>query len=158
MGEADATPTLPSSLGLSPSMLQSHVLLPIAYLREGGMTRSELMEAVAAISEQREFAPIDPYVARSDETLALEAPSRAQVLANQRPDELVAMLWKQEALSLAERRWESFSSCSRRGATWQGSKGNQEQFPKGKLCVVHWVNRCPENRFEEIASALSPRV
>ncbi len=85
--------------------LQQIERLPVAYLREGGITRSELMEAVAAFSEHREFAPIDPYVGRWDETLVLEGPSPAQVLMNQRLDDLVFMLWKQGALSVTERRW-----------------------------------------------------
>ena len=79
--------------------------LPVAYLREGGITRSELIEAVAAFGDDREFAPIDPYVERWDETLVVEGPSPAQVLVNQRLDDLVFMLWKHGALSVTERRW-----------------------------------------------------
>jgi hypothetical protein len=81
--------------------------LPVTYLREGGITFSELKEAVRAFSEHREFRTIAPqlYVRRWDETLVLEGSSPAEILVNQRLDELVDMLWKQGALRLTERRW-----------------------------------------------------
>jgi hypothetical protein len=81
--------------------------LPVTYLREGGITFSELKEAVRAFSENREFRTIAPelYVRRWDETLVLEGPSPAEILVNQRLDELVGMLWKRGALRLTERRW-----------------------------------------------------
>ena len=63
--------------------LQQIERLPVEYLREGGITRSELMEAVKAFTEHHEFTPIDPYVERWDETLVLEGPSPARMLVNQ---------------------------------------------------------------------------
>jgi Protein of unknown function (DUF2442) len=85
--------------------LQQIERLPIAYLREVGITRSELMEAVAAFSAHREYAPINPYVGRWDETLVLQGPSPAQMLANQRLDDLVFMLWQGNALSAVGPGW-----------------------------------------------------
>src|SRR5215471_312657 len=49
--------------------LQQIERLPVSYLREGGIYCSELKEAVAAFREGREFAAVDPYVKRWDETL-----------------------------------------------------------------------------------------
>ena len=86
-------------------MLLAIERLPVSYLREGGITYSELKEAVNAFTERREFKRRNPYVRRWDETLVVEGSSPAEILVNQRLDELVFMLWKQGALSLTERRW-----------------------------------------------------
>lgn len=87
--------------------LQQIERLPVAYLREGGITNAELKEAVAAFSEGREFVRPDPYVERWDETVVVEGSSPARMLVNQRLDELVFMLWRQRALSPVHRRWGS---------------------------------------------------
>jgi len=79
--------------------------LPVAYLREGGITNSELKEAVEALAEGREFIRPDPYVERWDETVVVEGPSPARMLVNQRLDDLIFMLWRQRALSPVHRRW-----------------------------------------------------
>jgi len=79
--------------------------LPVAYLREAGITNAELKEAVAAFSEGREFVRPDPYVDRWDETVVVEGSSPARVLVNQKLDDLVFMLWRQRALSPVHRRW-----------------------------------------------------
>ena len=79
--------------------------LPVTYLREVGITFSELKEAARAFTEHREFTPINPYVRRWDETLVLDGPSPAQVLVNQRLDELVYILWEHGELSVTSRRW-----------------------------------------------------
>ena len=86
-------------------MLMEMEQLPVTYLREGGITYSELKEAANAFIERREFERVNPYVKRWDETLVVEGSSPAEILVNQRLDELVHILWKQGALSLTERRW-----------------------------------------------------
>jgi hypothetical protein len=86
-------------------LLQQIERLPVTYLREAGITVSELREAVEAFTEHREFRRINPYVRRWDETLVLEGSSPAEALVNQRLDDLVHILWKHGALSVTSRRW-----------------------------------------------------
>lgn len=86
--------------------LQQVERLPLGYLREGGITFAELKEAVAAFNEHREFAAVNPYVKRWDETLVLQGPSPAQILVNQRLDDLVFMVWKEKPDAfLNDERW-----------------------------------------------------
>lgn len=93
-------------LGLR-AQLQQIERLPLGYLREGGITRSELKEAVAAFKNHREYLPIDPYVKRWDETLVWEGSSPAEMLVNQSLYDLVSMATKRgSGVRRAEERWE----------------------------------------------------
>jgi hypothetical protein len=129
--------------------------LPVAYLREGGITYSELKEGVLAFNEHREFRPRNPYVKRWDETLVVDGPSPAEILVNQRLDELVSMLWKQGALSLTERRWgkllqEQFKED--RKLTVQTRKAIRKNFPMAlRRHLTQFSIRFPEEKIKELA-------
>jgi hypothetical protein len=71
--------------------LQQVERLPVGYLREGGIARAELKEAVEAFNQGRECALIDHYVKRWDETLVMEGPSPAEMLVAQSLYDLVSM-------------------------------------------------------------------
>jgi hypothetical protein len=129
--------------------------LPVTYLREGGITYSELKEGVNAFNEHREFRRRDPYVKRWDETLVVEGPSPAEILVNQRLDELVFMLWKQGALSVTERRWgkllqEQFKEDRKLPA--QTRKAIRKNFPMAlKRHLSQFSIRFPEEKIQELA-------
>jgi len=131
--------------------------LPLTYLREGGITFLELKEAVAAFNEQREYRTIAAqlYVRRWDETLVLEGSSPAEILVNQRLDELVGMLWKQGALRLTERRWgrllqQQFEEDRRLSANVR--KAIRRNFPVAlKRHLDQFSLAFPKNRIEQLA-------
>ena len=136
-------------------MLRQIEQLPVTYLREGGITYSELKEGVNAFNEHREFRRRDPYVKRWDETLVVEGPSPAEILVNQRLDELVFMLWKQGALSVTERRWgkllqEQFKEDRKLPA--QTRKAIRKNFPMAlKRHLSQFSIRFPEEKIQELA-------
>jgi hypothetical protein len=135
--------------------LQQIEALPVTYLREGGITPSELKEAIAAFNEKREFVPVNPYVQRWDETLVLEGPSPAQMLVNQRLDDLVFMLWKQGALSLAERRWGNLLKRQfgeDRGLPAKVRKDIKSNFPKAlRRHLAQYSIAFPEEKVDSLA-------
>jgi hypothetical protein len=63
--------------------LQQVERLPLGYFRERGVKIAELAEAISAFKEERECAPIDPFVRRWDETVRPEGPSRMAGLVKQ---------------------------------------------------------------------------
>jgi len=136
-------------------MLRQIEQLPVTYLREGGITYSELKEGVNAFNEHREFRRRNPYVKRWDETLVVEGPSPAEILVNQRLDELVFMLWKQGALSVTERRWgkllqEQFKEDRKLPA--QTRKAIRKNFPMAlKRHLSQFSIRFPEEKIQELA-------
>jgi Protein of unknown function (DUF2442) len=87
------------------STLQQIERLPHSYLGEGRVLFGELKEAVTAFTEHREFAAINPFVKRWDETLVVDGPSRLAEFVNQRLDDLVYLLWRTGSLSLNEKKW-----------------------------------------------------
>jgi hypothetical protein len=135
--------------------LQQIEQLPIGYLREGGITRSELEEAVAAFNEHREFAPINPYVRRWDETLVLEGLSPAHMLVNERLDDFVFMLLKRGALSPTDRRWDmrlKQQFKEDRGLPPEVRKAIQKNFPValGRHLKQHSIS-FPEGMVNQLA-------
>lgn len=138
-------------------MLMEIERLPVAYLREGGITYSELKEAVKAFAEHRGFRAINHqlYVRRWDETLVLEGPSPAEILVNQRLDELVGMLWKHGALRLTERRWgkllqQQFKED--RKLPLQVRKGIRKNFPMAlRRHLVQFAIPFPEEKINQFA-------
>lgn len=137
------------------SLLQQIERLPVTYLREGGITVSELKEAVGAFTEHRELRPINPYVRRWDETLVLEGSSPAEVLVNQRLDDLVHILWKHGALSVTSRRWgkllqEQFKEDRRLPRRVRRAIG--KNFPMAlRRHLVQFSIPFPEEKAEELA-------
>jgi hypothetical protein len=142
-------------------LLQQIEQLPVTYLQEVGITFSELKEAVQAFTENRGFRPIDPYVRRWDETLVLEGSSPAQVLVNQRLDDLVYILWKQRVLSVTSRRWgrllqEQFKED--RKLPRRERKAIRKNFPMAlRRHLVQFSIQFPEEKTNQLAEWIYER-
>jgi Protein of unknown function (DUF2442) len=116
--------------------------LPVGYLAYGRAIRGELEEAVAAFSEGRPYAQIDPYVKRWDETLVVRGESPARALVNQSLDDLVTLtLQKGNVLREAREQWGpklEQAYGKERGETLWSANETRERFAsdlKGTLAL-----------------------
>ncbi len=75
------------------ALLQGVESLPLRYINEAKIQFLELLEARDAFAHNREYADIDPYVKRWDQTFSLR-PTELDMLVNVRIDEMVYALWK----------------------------------------------------------------
>lgn len=81
------------------ALLQDVESLPLLYINEAKIQLLELLEAREALANNREYADIDPYVKRWDQTFSLR-PTEMDMLVNVRLDEMVYALWKKNPANL----------------------------------------------------------
>jgi hypothetical protein len=76
--------------------LQNLESLPVCYIREGPIPAEEIRSASIAFEAGHEPVPINPFVARWDDTFQYPGPSAAKDFVNFRLDEIVHMLWRED--------------------------------------------------------------
>ena len=67
--------------------------LPVTFIADVRISLLELREALSACAEGREYQPIDPFVGRFDETIAVEGMLSSRFLFNFGIAETVFLLW-----------------------------------------------------------------
>jgi len=83
------------------SLLQKLEKLPLRYIKETTIPLQELRSAKFAYDSGTNYRQIDPFVARWDDTIALEGQATpTQVLVALRLDEIIYMIWKKDPTAL----------------------------------------------------------
>jgi hypothetical protein len=70
--------------------------LPVTFIADARIALLELREALSAYAQGREYQPIDPFVGRFDETIAVEGMLSSRFLLNFGIAETVFLLWTED--------------------------------------------------------------
>lgn len=99
------SPTLVFELAapLSASSTETNVMrrlidlesLPTAYLADGQIARRELLSAIQAFRDRREYVPINPYVERFDAAIPLSGPAPTAIYLEHGLPETVLTIWQE---------------------------------------------------------------